>query len=216
MTAGGKPCQPRNLGRRGGGETRARILDAARRRFSREGYEHAGLREIAGDAGVDAALVNRYFGSKEELFAETIAGAFRIDDLQHLDRAALGASLVRLALSDECSCGADGLAPLSLLLRSAASPTAAAALARCFDSEFVAPLAAWLGGPDARLRAGLIGAYLTGVAVMRQVLRIKAFAPENDRRVADLVGQAIQDCIDGHGPPAGSAPGCSVPRVAVS
>ena len=47
--------------------TREAILEAATRRFATQGYERAGAREIAADAGVTAALVNRYFGSKEAL-----------------------------------------------------------------------------------------------------------------------------------------------------
>ena len=47
-------------------------MEAATRRFATQGYERAGAREIAADAGVTAALVNRYFGSKEGLFAEVI------------------------------------------------------------------------------------------------------------------------------------------------
>ncbi|MGZ8814950.1 MAG: TetR family transcriptional regulator [Mycobacterium sp.] len=35
-----------------------------------------GLREIAGDAGVTAMMVNRYFGSKEQLFAGAVESAF--------------------------------------------------------------------------------------------------------------------------------------------
>ena len=52
--------------------TREAILKAATLRFATQGYERAGAREIAADAGVTAALVNRYFGSKEALFAEVI------------------------------------------------------------------------------------------------------------------------------------------------
>ena len=39
----------------------------------RAGYDGAGVREIAEGAGVTAMLVNRYFGSKEQLFAEVVA-----------------------------------------------------------------------------------------------------------------------------------------------
>src|SRR5208282_4679028 len=67
--------------RRDAAATRQAILEASTRRFATHGYEHAGVREIAADAGVTAALVNRYFGSKEGLFAEVIERAF---DMQHL------------------------------------------------------------------------------------------------------------------------------------
>ena len=58
-------------------QTRADILSAARRRFATEGYERTTLRAIAADVGVDSALVSRYFGSKQDLFAT--ATEFRID-----------------------------------------------------------------------------------------------------------------------------------------
>jgi AcrR family transcriptional regulator len=56
--------------------TREAILEAATGRFATQGYERAGAREIAADAGETAALVNRYFGSKEGLFAAVIERAF--------------------------------------------------------------------------------------------------------------------------------------------
>ncbi len=46
---------------------RSRILDAARRLFSTHGYECTTTRDIGDRAGVDAALVNYYFKTKEEL-----------------------------------------------------------------------------------------------------------------------------------------------------
>ena len=64
--------RPRNAA-----QTRADILSAARRRFATEGFEPTTLRSIAADVGVDAALVTRYFGSKQDLFAT--ATEFRID-----------------------------------------------------------------------------------------------------------------------------------------
>ena len=64
--------RPRNAA-----QTRTDILSAARRRFATEGYERTTLRAIAADVGVDAALVSRYFGSKQDLFAT--ATEFRID-----------------------------------------------------------------------------------------------------------------------------------------
>src|SRR6186997_2432060 len=59
--------------RRNAAATREAILTSARRAFARAGYDGAGVREIAAGAGVTAMLVNRYFGSKEQLFAEVAA-----------------------------------------------------------------------------------------------------------------------------------------------
>lgn len=56
--------------------TRDAILQSAIRHFARAGYDGVGVREIAADAGVTAMLVNRYFGSKEKLFAEAVETSF--------------------------------------------------------------------------------------------------------------------------------------------
>jgi AcrR family transcriptional regulator len=49
------------------GETKTRILDAAFRRLVREGYAALSLREIGRDAGVNHALINYHFRSKDQL-----------------------------------------------------------------------------------------------------------------------------------------------------
>lgn len=48
--------------------TRQQLLAAARLRFARDGYGATTVRDIAADAGVNVALINRYFDSKEGLF----------------------------------------------------------------------------------------------------------------------------------------------------
>ena len=48
--------------------TRLLLLNAARRRFAYYGYSTTTVRDIAADAGVNIALINRYFTSKEGLF----------------------------------------------------------------------------------------------------------------------------------------------------
>ena len=53
---------------RTGQQNRQRIIDAARDRFMRDGYERATVRAIAAAAGVDVAMVYYFFDSKEGLF----------------------------------------------------------------------------------------------------------------------------------------------------
>ena len=55
--------------------TRQRLLAAARRRFARDGYTTTTVRDIATDAGVNVALINRYFTSKEGLFEACVTHA---------------------------------------------------------------------------------------------------------------------------------------------
>lgn len=68
---------------------RDRILQAARRRFSRHAYEDIGLWDIAADAGVDVACMYRCFGSKEELFARAVGTALRPDRIPQGSTASL-------------------------------------------------------------------------------------------------------------------------------
>ena len=49
-----------------GERTRGKILAEAEREFAEKGYDLASVREITRRAGVNMALANRYFGSKEE------------------------------------------------------------------------------------------------------------------------------------------------------
>ena len=51
-----------------GAETRAAIIAAAEEEFAAKGYEMASVRAICETAGVNTALANRYFGSKEGLY----------------------------------------------------------------------------------------------------------------------------------------------------
>src|ERR1700750_3394464 len=62
--------------------TRAAILDAARSRFGEHGYERTTLRAVAGDVGVDPAMVIRYFTNKEGLFAQAAKPELNLPDLR--------------------------------------------------------------------------------------------------------------------------------------
>lgn len=78
---------------RRGEATRAAILSSARERFASDGYERATIRAIAADAGIDPALVMRYFGNKEGLFAAAAEIDLRLPDLAALPRKTLGSAL---------------------------------------------------------------------------------------------------------------------------
>ena len=59
------------------GETKAKILDAAFRRLVREGYAALSMREIARDAGVNHALINYHYRSKDQLVIAVLDAANR-------------------------------------------------------------------------------------------------------------------------------------------
>lgn len=196
------PADPANSGERaaGGGRgrgaaTRVAILTAARLRFTAAGYDQVGVREIAADAGVDAALVIRHFRSKERLFAEAVTDVFRVDDLIAGERADFGRHCARAILGK--AKGGDGFDPMLALLRSVASDQAAPLIRADIDRNFVAPLAAWLGGPAAGARAGLIAATLTGLAVVRDIVGSASLRDTELEMLVALVAPTLQAYVDG-------------------
>ncbi|RIV21431.1 TetR/AcrR family transcriptional regulator [Fibrisoma montanum] len=58
-------------------DTEQKIKNAARKIFLEQGYEGAKIRQIADEAGVNLAMVNYYFRSKELLFKSIYIDTFR-------------------------------------------------------------------------------------------------------------------------------------------
>src|ERR1700737_926978 len=75
--------------------TKAAILSAARERFAAVGDEAATIRAIAADAGIDPAMVMRYFGSKDQLFAAAAEFDLRFPGFAGVEHVHLGAAVVR-------------------------------------------------------------------------------------------------------------------------
>jgi AcrR family transcriptional regulator len=53
-------------------ETRARIIDGARRCFARYGYDKTTNKDIAAEAGLTTGAIYHYFDSKQELFGAVV------------------------------------------------------------------------------------------------------------------------------------------------
>jgi AcrR family transcriptional regulator len=175
--------------------TRAAILAAARAHFAADSYERVGVREIAAAAGVDPALVIRYFGSKDGLLREALHQGGDLIPLLDADRATAGERLARLVLLKDK--GADGADWLLVLLRSAANEEAGSALRDAVEGQFIRPLAVWLGGEQAQLRASLIVAYVLGLMIGRTVLRTEGLATGSIEELVALIGPVLQAYIDG-------------------
>lgn len=165
------PDRPKATRRRDAEATRAAILAAAKNHFARSGYEGAYLRDIAVEAGVDAALINRYFGGKEGLFAEVLRRAIRTDRLALFegDRARVGRELARMLATQSAHHNEDRLHAFQFLLRAATSPTTAPMLNDAVQERFMGPIREWLGGDNADVRSRLISAFFIGLLVERLI-----------------------------------------------
>ncbi len=152
--------RPRNAA-----QTRADILSVARRRFATEGFEPTTLRAIAADVGVDAALVTRYFGSKQDLFAT--ATEFRID-LPDLSAAGPD-DIPSMLLPRYFAVWEDDQSFLALLRAAATSRIAANTLNQTLATH-VAPTLRTATPDNPRQRIALTDAFVIGLAMTRSVL----------------------------------------------
>lgn len=174
--------------------SRAAIIEAARACFTQASFDQVSVRTIAERADVNAALVIRYFGSKEALFEKAVTQDFDLSALLTFERSKLGEGLARYVLAKKPVEGE--FDALIALLRSSPNSQAAALLRRVIDAQFVKPLTAWLGGERATERAGLIAAYLLGILVARNVVGSVSLTSKNDEALVALVASTLQAYVD--------------------
>lgn len=182
--------------------TRAAILTSARQAFARAGYDGAGVREIAAGAGVTAMLVNRYFGSKERLFAEVITATMATptiltpQTLQALGSADIGKTFAS-ALVGITTTGATPLEGFLIMMHSAASQRAAEIGREQIEKHYQKTLSAALSGPLAPQRAALLFSLVAGVQVMRQMIALSALAKAEPAALIELLAPLFQQLIAG-------------------
>ena len=177
--------------------TKAAILAAAREQFAAGGFQGATIRGIASAAGIDPAMVMRYFGNKEALFAVAAEFDLRLPDLGALPRAEVGAALVAHFLDRW-----EGDEALLALLRTAATNAAASARIQAIFAGQMAPLIGRLSGEPraaAAARAGLIATQILGLALCRYVLELPPVVRLKRAEIVRLVGPTIQAYLFGPG-----------------
>lgn len=172
--------------------TRTAILEAAREKFAHTGYDQTGLREIAAAAGIDASLICRYFGSKQELLAAVLDCQSKFSGALAERNQDMGARLAEQLLMQPDKAGPP--TQLLVMLRAASSPEASPLLKNSIETGFLAPLRARLTGAHRAERALLIAASIFGVAVMRFVL--SDGAQTRDGQLAAMLGRLLQESIE--------------------
>ncbi|MBB4691509.1 TetR/AcrR family transcriptional regulator [Paractinoplanes abujensis] len=181
--------------RRDANRTRQLLLDAAGNRFASDGYAATTVRDIADDAGVNVALISRYFTSKEGLFEACLTSA--VEQMRHT---AGGARLDEVAgriVEQLTGIGSDTFPRhLVLLLRSSGDARAdeiRVGMLRTF-AERLATLAGWEEGDDELLlRAQVTIAASLGIALLRANTRLEPLASAGP----DALLSPITDLING-------------------
>jgi len=181
--------------------TRAAILVSARRAFARAGYDGAGVREIAAGAGVTAMLVNRYFGSKEKLFAEVVAATMATPTIltrEILESPTRGRDIAT-ALVGLTKTGATPLEGFQIMLRSASSKRAAQIGRVQIESHYQKVLSAALGGKLAPERAALVLSIVAGFQVMRQMIGLSALSASEPAALIEILAPVFEQLVGAPG-----------------
>jgi len=174
------------------------MLDAARKRFVDQGYEGASLRDISADAGVDVALVARYFGSKDELFREVLTSDGPPEDILQGGLDNIGQRLAQMFVLDPLrQCKID---KLLIILRSASSARAAEIIRRNSEETFYGPLETLLGGPDSAVQTRILSSVLTGIAILRTIDEDLLLNAADRAALADRVANMLQAIADERAP----------------
>ena len=169
--------------------TRADIVEAAKFVFTDKGFDQAGTREIADRAGVNVALINRYFGSKEGLFNETVIPALSVSQSQLDSTDDLAAVLTDMLMSKPDEIGFD---PIIAMLRSASSETVAPLLQEALEQQIIQPMSRHLGDPDGRERASAALMLFYGYDVLVRMMRLKP-SDDPERKAFEIRLKAVFD-----------------------
>jgi len=155
--------------------TTSAILTAARAQFGAHGFERTTIRSVAAAAGIDPALVMRYFGNKAGLFAAASRLEFSFPDLTGVAPDQLADILLPLFARVWAPDG-----PFLPLLRAAATNREAADALLAVFVERVTPALATVVPDRPAERAALAGSQLLGIAVARHIVGVPGLTDISD------------------------------------
>lgn len=173
--------------------TRQAILEVAAQKFTEKSYDAIGLREIAEQVGVSVSLVNRYFGSKENLFVESVTPSLTLEPYLQGDVESYAQVIILNMLSK--SRQEEGFDPLVAVIRSISSEPIKPAIKEAFENRVLATLSEKLSGEDASQRAALIVSLLFGFDALRRIVEVDALSNDHKESVSRLFSKTLQDLI---------------------
>ena len=186
------PHVPRDERRR---RTEQTILDAAQELFAETGFERTTIRAVAARAGVDPALVMQYFGSKEGLFAAAARWSSEHETVLSAPKERVAAAALHDLLEKFEGAG-DREAAVALLRNCLTHPEASRIMRDEVMCDRAAGVARTIGGDEAELRAGLIGACMIGLGMARYLLAIPAVAGASREDVSRLMEPVLRALVE--------------------
>ena len=185
--------------RRGSPDTRSAILAAARSSFATHGFAGATIRSIATAAGVDAALVHHYFGSKDDLFLAALevpvdprqlVGPVITGPIEEAAERFLG---IFLSVWDDPEIRPSLLA----VARGVMDPSAKRLLSDGFLPVVIQPIGVALGIDRPEHRMPLVASQVIGLILMRYVLQVEPLASMPRDTVIATYAPTIQRYLTG-------------------
>lgn len=190
---------PRRGRRPGAPDTRAAILAAARELFAAHGFAGTSVRAVASAAGVDAALVHHYFGTKDDLFLAALE--LRVDPrvalLPVIEGGVDGAGdrLMRLFVSvwevEETRL------PLLALVRGVLDPGGQQLVRDGFFRMVLGPVGTALELDQPERRMQLVASQLIGLVVLRYVLAVEPLASAPPEELVATYAPTLQRYLSG-------------------
>jgi len=184
----------------GNSDTRERILTSARELFAVNGIDRTSIRAVAKAAGVDAALVHHYYGTKEQLFAAAVH--LPIDPMQviapmretPLEELGLKLPSLLLPLWDS-ELGAGLIATLRSLISGDE-----VGLARSFLQDIIGgEIGPRVDDPPGtgKIRTQFVASQLMGVVMARYIIKVEPFASLPTEQIAQTIAPTLQRYLTG-------------------
>ena len=180
--------------RRDATTTRQDILTAARSRFLDDGFARTTTRTIATDVGVDAALINRYFGTKQALWEEATRVELDLPDFDSVPRGELGRAVIT-AFLDRWE--GDQAAALRLVLSASTTDKRAAVALKDVFAHQVRDAVARAAADHAEERTQVVVTTLLGLALCRYVLRLEGLAQQPRSAIEATYAPVLQAALAG-------------------
>ncbi len=176
------------------------ILAVARTRFAHSGFDKTSIRAIATEAGVDAALVHHYFGTKRELFVAAIAiptdPTTVLRPVLAADRQDLGKALVTAIMAVwDSEHGEAVVAAFRSLIAEGDTTLIGSFLMEVVLREIAARVDEPTG--SAPVRAGLVASQMSGLLLTRHILKVEPIASMPTEQVIASIAPTLQRYLTG-------------------
>lgn len=179
--------------RRNAADSRQRLLEAADELFSDRGYDRTTVRELGQRAGVDPAMIARYFGSKAALYLASLRRDTPPAGTQPLDLSSeqsIHAILERVVNRPTPT--------LHAAVNAHEDPELQSAAMTMLNQRMVGPAehkAREAGYDDSQLRAEIVTAALAGIVLSRAVHSFETLADAPTDDLAPLVAQLLSGLL---------------------